>query len=212
MSITNDAAPARRSRTGADRATGNEQVWSLWRPAVVNGLVPVLIGSVFGWHYGFGSGWLLTATRILGWVAAALWAWWFWWSEGMFLKRGISLNPNWRKRPLAPWAKRTSPYPQVAPIVTGPYRHSQAPMFFGVYNGLIAGGFLLSYWVFVWAVVSIAGLTLWIRLRERPELLERFPELRGWMGTTPSLVPYKLLPGLALGAVYWIFRIGAERR
>jgi hypothetical protein len=59
-------------------------------------------------------------TRVLGWVAAAPWAWWFWWA-------------------------------------------------------LIAAGFLLSYWVFGWAVVSIAGLTPWMRHRERPELLERFP-------------------------------------
>ena len=72
MSTANDAAPTDRRQTAADRATGGEQVWSLWRPTVVNVLVPVLIGSVFGWHYGFGSGWLLTATRVLGWVAVAL--------------------------------------------------------------------------------------------------------------------------------------------
>jgi protein-S-isoprenylcysteine O-methyltransferase Ste14 len=212
MSTTSATAPTDRNHTEADRATRGEQVWSLWRPAVVNGLVPVLIGTMFGWHYGFGSGWLVTTTRVLGWAAAALGAWWFWWSEGMFLKRGISLNPNWRKRPLTPWAKRTSPYPRVAPIVTGPYRHTQAPMFFGVYNALIAAGFLLSYWVFGWAVVVITGLTLWIRRRERPELLERFPPLRDWMATTPPLIPYKLLPGLALGAVYWMFRIGGDKR
>lgn len=186
--VTSDAG-----RGTDDRATAAEQLFSFWRPVVVNGVVPVLITVLFGWHYGFGSGWLLVATRVLGWLAAASWAWWFWWAEGMFLRHGISLNPNWRKRPLAPWKDRQTPYPRVPALTTGAYRYSTAPMFFGVYSGLVAAGFLLSYWVFLWAVPFIVGMSLWIRFRERPLLLGRHPELREWLETTPKLVPYRFV-------------------
>lgn len=191
--------------TAAERATPAETAWSLWRPVLVNGAAPVLLGLLFGWHYGFGSGWLLTATRIVGWVFAALWFWWFWWSVGTFNKYGITLNPNWRKRPFLPWKARTSPEAPWVLITTGPYRWSQAPMFFGVYCGLLAAGFLLTYWAFAWAVVFITGMTLYILLKERPDLAIRHPEVKPWQAETPSLVPYTIVTIGFLAAVFWLF-------
>lgn len=196
MSTTTPVPSDDAAATGTTRATVGEQIFSFWRPLLVNIVVPVLITVLFGAHYGFGSGALLVVTRVLGWVALVLWAWWFFWAVGMFLRHGISLNPNWRKRPLPPWKDRETPYPVVEPVTTGAYRYSTAPMFFGVYSGLVAAGFLLSYWVFLFAVPFIVGMSLWIRYRERPMLLGRHPELREWLDGTPKLIPYRIVTGL----------------
>lgn len=193
MSTTKSVPSEDEKSTEADRATVGEQIWSFWRPAIVNVVVPVLITVLFGWHYGFGSGWLLVTTRVLGWIAVVLWAWWFTWAVAGFIRHGISLNPNWRKRPMQPWKDRETPYPVVVPVTTGAYRYSTAPMFFGVYSGLVAAGFLLSYWVFLFAVPFIVGMSMWIRYRERPMLVERHPELREWMDSTPKLFPYRFV-------------------
>jgi hypothetical protein len=203
-------------RIGADRATVGEQLFSFWRPALVNGAVPALITALTGWHYGFGSGWMLTATRVVGWVLAGLWVWWFWWPVGQFLRAGISLNPMWRwPSPLLRLGWRLG-YPRrgrppVLLITWGAFEHSQAPMFFGVYSGLAAAGFLASPWVFVWAVLFIAVMSGWVLRRERPKLRLEAAGAAAWQERTPSLVPWRLPVTVALAAVYWMLRLARRR-
>lgn len=190
------------------RATVPEQIFSLWRPVVVLGVVPALAVWHFGWSFGLGTGWQVPASRAAGLVLAGLWAWWFWWAEGTFMRRGISLNPNWR-RPLHPRRRWTWKPPTGGTLITsGPYRYSTAPMIFGVFCGLWAEGFLLSPWVFIWAAVFTSGMTTWIMVRERPELRRRFgQQAADWQDTTPFLIPYTWLAHAAVVALYWPLRL-----
>lgn len=197
---------------GAERATAGEQLWSLWRPALVNVGVPAAIAAIGGAQYGFGSGWVLLATRAAGWLFVAVWACWFWWAEGQFLRAGISLNPMWRRDSLALRVARRLGYrtrrrPPLLLITWGPFRYSQAPMFLAVYSGLIAAGFLLTPWVFIWAAPFIGGMTTWIVMRERPALRLLSPEAAAWQDRTPTLVPYPLAVEVALAVVYWVLHL-----
>lgn len=203
-------------REGAERATAGEQLFSLWRPALVNGAVPVLIAAAAGWHYGFGTGWALAATRTAGWVFAVLWAWWFGWSVAQFWWAGVSLNPMWRRdTPLLALGRRLGyPARRRAPLLLitwGAFEQSQAPMFFGVYCGLAAAVFLLSPWVLLWAVAFIGVMSGWVLRRERPQLRLEAPGAAAWQQRTPSLVPWRLPVTAVLAAVVWVLHLFRPR-
>ena len=81
----------------------------------------------------------------------------------------ISLFHSIGKGTLAPWD------PTQKLVISGPYAHTRNPMITGVASVVLGESILFgSISIFSYFVLFVLGNTLWFRLHEEPNLIERF--------------------------------------